>query len=283
MHEPPLSARDLTQNFVERVCALWRSKQRPIIVGLCGAQGSGKSTLAQASKHALERQGLRSAIVALDDFYLPREARLILSLHIHPLLITRGVPGTHDTVRLAECLKQLVQPGFCDLPHFDKAEDTRTKEQTRIETPVDIVLFEGWCVGARPQPDAALAAPVNPLEAEEDKDGVWRKFVQAQLAGPYQNLFVSLDALALLKAPNFEVVFSWRKQQEEALRARTGRGLSDVQLVRFIAHYERLTRWILSEMPARASWCFPLDDHRHWLAELDSQALGAVSTARGPV
>lgn len=264
MHEPPLSGRDLTETFVARVYALWRRMQRPVVVGLCGAQGSGKSTLALASKEAFEKKGVRAAVVALDDFYLPREARLALSLRVHPLLMTRGVPGTHDTDWLAECLKELVEPGVCNLPHFDKAEDTRTHEQTRITTPVDIILFEGWCVGARPQPDAALAAPVNRLEAEEDKDGVWRRFVQTQLAGPYQALFATLDALALLKAPNFEVVFSWRKQQEEALRARTGRGLSDAQLVRFIAHYERLTRWILSEMPARANWCFSLDAHRHW-------------------
>ena len=258
---------ELTQGFAERVHTLWRAIHRPTIIGLCGAQGSGKSTLAQASKQELDRRGLRTAIVALDDFYLPREARLQLSRHIHPLLLTRGVPGTHDTDMLAECLKQLVQPGFCDLPHFDKAEDTRMKEETRIKTPVDIIVLEGWCVGARPQPDTTLAAPVNRLEAEEDKDRVWRNFVQAQLSGPYQNLFASLDALALLKAPNFEVVFSWRKEQEEALRARTGRGMSDAQLVRFIEHYERLTRWILNEMPARASWCFRLDEHRNWLAD----------------
>jgi D-glycerate 3-kinase len=264
---PSLSKADLTQSFVAHASAVWRSSGRPVVVGLCGAQGSGKSTLTEASKLALERQGIRTAIVALDDFYLPRQARIELSSRIHPLLLTRGVPGTHDTDMLAGCLQQLVQPGFCDLPRFDKAEDTRAETTERIRTPVDIVLFEGWCVGARPQPDAELETPVNRLEAEEDQDGVWRNFVQAQLGGPYRNLFASLDALALLKAPSFEVVFSWRKEQEDALRARTGRGMSDVQLIRFIAHYERLTRWILSEMPERADWCFPLDELRRWLPD----------------
>lgn len=267
MHKPPLSMQDLTRSFVTQICTLWRGMGRPIIVGLCGAQGSGKSTLAKATIQELARQGVRAATVALDDFYLPRETRLQLSSHIHPLLLTRGVPGTHDTDMLAECLKQLMQPGICDLPHFDKAADTRTGEWTRIQTPVDVVLFEGWCVGACPQPEAELETPVNRLEAEEDKNGIWRNFVQTQLAGPYQALFASLDALALLKAPNFEVVFSWRKEQEEALHALTGLGLSDTQLVRFIAHYERLTRWILREMPTRADWCFQLDQHRHWLTD----------------
>ena len=264
MHKPALSKADLTQSFVAHVSALWRSAGRPVVVGLCGAQGSGKSTLAVASQQELERQGMRTAVVALDDFYLPHEARVELSNRVHPLLLTRGVPGTHDTDMLATCLQQLIRPGFCDLPRFDKASDTRAEPLERIRTPVDIVLFEGWCVGARPQPDGELEAPVNRLEAEEDRSGVWRSYVQAQLAGRYRNLFASLDALALLKAPSFAVVFTWRKEQEDELRARTGRGMSDPQLVRFIAHYERLTRWILSEMPQRADWCFPLDERRHW-------------------
>ncbi|MDE2465449.1 MAG: kinase [Alphaproteobacteria bacterium] len=261
------SAPDLTRSFTDRVHALWRRLQRPVIVGLCGAQGSGKSTLAQASREHLESLGVRSAIVSLDDFYLPQAERMKLSTCIHPLLITRGVPGTHDTDLLASCLDQLVQPGYCDLPRFDKAHDTRANEVTRVQTPVEVVLFEGWCVGARPQPSSDLVTPINRLEAEEDPNCTWRNFVQSQLAGPYQNLFASIDALALLEAPDFAIVFEWRREQEMALRRQTGAGMSDAQLIRFIAHFERLTRWILLEMPARADWCFRLDAHRHWLTD----------------
>jgi len=38
--------------------------------------------------------------------------------------------------------------------------------------------------------------------------------------------------------------------------------MNPAQIARFIAHYERLTRWILEEMPARADAVFPLDAAR---------------------
>jgi len=124
------------------------------------------------------------------------------------------------------------------------------------------VIFEGWCVGARPQPREALRAPINGLERDEDPTGRWRSFVNTALAAAYPSLFEGHDALVLLQAPGFEVVARWREEQEEKLRARTGRGMNPAQIARFIAHYERLTRWILEEMPARADAVFPLDAAR---------------------
>ena len=62
----------------------------------------------------------------------------------------------------------------------------------------------------------------------------------------------------LLQAPGFERVEAWRTLQEEKLAARLaaegrqGEVMDDATLHRFIMHYERLTRWILQEMPARA-------------------------------
>jgi D-glycerate 3-kinase len=124
--------------------------------------------------------------------------------------------------------------------------------------PVDVVLFEGWCVGARPQPAAALTRPVNALERDADPDGRWRTFVNTALAGAYAPLFARIDRLVLLQAPGFEVVAGWRAEQEAKLRARTGRGMDEAEIARFVAHYERLTRWILQEMPPRADLVFPL-------------------------
>ena len=66
----------------------------------------------------------------------------------------------------------------------------------------------------------------------------------------------------VLEAPSFEVVAGWRREQEHKLIARTGRGMSDAELERFVAHYERLTRWILAEMPERARLTFRLDENR---------------------
>lgn len=237
---------------------------RTVAVGLCGAQGSGKSTIAEVTARLLREQGLSAVVLSLDDLYLPLEDRLRLARDVHPLLATRGPPGTHDPDLGVQTLAALARPGSVALPRFDKARDTRRPPGAwdHVAGPVDVVLFEGWCVGARPQPPEALAAPINDLEREEDPDGRWRAYVNAALAGPYAALFGRLDRFVLLEAPSFEVVADWRAEQEAKLRARTGGGMSPEAISRFVAHYERLTRWILAEAPGRADRVFRLDAQR---------------------
>jgi len=247
------------------VIAGWRREAlRPIVVGVCGAQGSGKSTLCTVVAALLTERNWRTAVLGLDDLYLPKAQRAALAAAIHPLFRTRGPPGTHEVVlglRVLDALTGDGPPGDVALPTFDKASDNRRPpdQWPHIKTPVDVVLFEGWCVGARPQASAALAAPINALEAEEDASGRWRASVEAALAGPYQTLFGRLDRLILLKAPSFDQVYAWRAEQEARLARRleaspdpARRTMSPDELHRFIMHYERLTRHILAEMPSRA-------------------------------
>jgi D-glycerate 3-kinase len=158
------------------------------------------------------------------------------------------------------------------MPRFDKAEDTRAPATAwpRVASPVDVILFEGWCVGAIAQAEAALDRPVNTLERDEDAGGVWRRYVNAQLEGDYADLFGRIDILALLKAPSFEVVYGWRSLQEQKLAEKvkreglTGAKVMDAaQIRRFLMFYQRLTEWILEEMPGRADILMPLDEeHR---------------------
>ena len=157
-------------------------------------------------------------------------------------------------------LDHLGLPGVTPLPAFDKASDERRPQSAwrEVEGPLDVVILEGWCMGARPQPRAELVNPVNSLERAEDADGVWRRYVDRQLAQPYQALFERLDMLVLLAAPGFDVVRAWRTEQEHKLRARTPGGMDDNAIAHFVAHYERLTRWILEEMPSRADWTISL-------------------------
>ncbi|TWB63914.1 kinase [Nitrospirillum viridazoti] len=243
--------------------------RRPFILGICGAQGSGKSTLADGLAERLVASGLRVAVLSLDDLYLTKEERQDLARDVHPLLATRGVPGTHDVGLGLAVLDGLGTPGRTLLPRFDKAVDSRAAEGAWVEGPVDVVLFEGWCVGALPQDAADLAAPVNELERDRDAGGEWRRHVNAALAGDYQRLFGRLDALVLLAAPDFAVVRGWRIQQEEGLRAKlraagkpTDGTMTDDQVSRFIQFYERLTRHILAEMPGRADLTLRLDAAR---------------------
>jgi D-glycerate 3-kinase len=248
--------------------------RRPMVVGLCGSQGSGKSTMAAFLKALLQDQGLRAAILSLDDLYLPRGQREHLARTAHPLLLTRGAPGTHDPGLGMALIDILTDRSGAEvsLPRFDKAEDDRAAAQTwpRVRAPIDVVLLEGWCVGAAPQPDTVLGEPINPLERDQDADGRWRRYVNAQLKGDYARLFSRIDVLALLQAPSFDVVFGWRALQEKRLAERVAREgisgrrvMSDEEIGAFLMHYQRLTEWILEEMPGRADIVMPLDpNHR---------------------
>ena len=253
--------------------AAWTAtaERRPLVVGVCGPQGSGKSTLTALLAWLLEARDLRAAVLSIDDLYLSHAARQALAREVHPLLATRGVPGTHDPALGVAVLEALGRPGPVVLPRFDKARDDPAPEAERpvFDGPADIVLLEGWCVGARPQPAPLLADPINRLEREEDADGLWRGYANAALAGPYRPLFQRLDRLVLLLAPDFEVVRRWRGQQEERLRQRLiaqGRdpalAMDETQLDRFVAHYERLTRWIAEDLPAAADVVLRLDAER---------------------
>lgn len=243
--------------------------ERMAVIGLCGAQGSGKSTLTAALAARLAEDGLRVAVLSLDDLYLTRAARLALAARVHPLFATRGVPGTHDVALGLATLAALDRGETAPLPRFDKAADDRAPRAAWPRAPAgtQVLLLEGWCLGARPQPEAALAAPVNALEAQEDPDGTWRHHVNAALGGDYQQFFARIDALALLAAPDFGVVAQWREQQEAQLRAGGGPAvMTPAQVGRFIQHYQRLTQWILEEMPGRADLVARLDAGRGIMA-----------------
>jgi D-glycerate 3-kinase len=247
----------------------WRGVGAPLIVGVCGAQASGKSTACGRVADILTAQGLIVGVLGLDDLYLGRAARSALAEREHPLFATRGPPGTHD-VALGIAVIDAVRRGEAvQLPRFDKRTDEPmlAAHWPLLPAHADILLFEGWCVGATAQRDEALCAPVNALEREEDPDGVWRRACNAHLAGATGDLFARLDRLIFLRPPNFEIVHSWRCEQERAYIATDPRegapaAMNDEQIARFIAHYERLTRHIIAEMPRRADLTLQLDAAR---------------------
>ena len=229
--------------------------RRPPVVGINGAQGSGKTTLCRFLEQLLAQRGLRAVTLSLDDYYLTRAERREAAEDHHPLFATRGVPGTHDIWLAEEVLGKLLAGRPAQLPRFDKATDDRAVNVTPVDPPVDVILLEGWCVGAVPQPAADLRGPVNALEANEDPDGVWRREVNRRLATDYAELFARIDLLVMLKVDDFAAVRANRLLQEQKLAAANPGGsaiMDEAALDRFLTHYERLTRWMLEEMPKRA-------------------------------
>lgn len=266
MQERTNQALDAVERLVREALAVDTS--RPLVLGICGAQGSGKSTLAAGLKRNMERSGVSTALLSIDDLYLTRRERQALAERVHPLLRTRGAPGTHDIALALEILARLDWGEGALLPRFDKANDDRLPRNRweKAEPGTRLLILEGWCVGARPQDQVDLMQPVNALEQDEDRQGLWRRHANDSLMGEYQRLFGRIDRLVLLAAPGFDVVARWRMQQEHELRSAAGSAapgvMSDAEVLRFIQHYERLTRHILAEMPSRADMVIELDENR---------------------
>lgn len=272
-----------TQHFLPLLPAIQmhhESAKRPLIVGINGAQGSGKSTLSHLLTVFLNKSTkLHCISMSLDDFYLTKAERESLARDIHPLLLTRGVPGTHDLTLLRNLIQTLQTEHTAIIPRFDKAIDDRapTAQWQDITKPVDIIILEGWCVGTPPQAIDALSQAVNGLERDEDPDGKWRNFVNEQLAGPYAKVFESIDYLIMLRAPSFAAIYRWRCEQEHKMRERllqtlqvnvsdkkntSSIGMSDEQILRFIQHYQRITEHGLHALKPLCNKVFELDEYR---------------------
>ena len=243
--------------------------ERSFVLGVQGTQGSGKSTASEFIQLLLQTEyQLTAVVLSIDDFYLTIAERETLSQTVHPLLKTRGVPGTHDVDLAIQTIKQLAQLTVNQstlIPRFEKAIDDRAPQESwsTFTGPVDVIILEGWCIGLKPEQSDNLTTPVNSLESQEDATGEWRQFANVNLSGQYQELFSLIDKQLVLNAPSFDCVYQWRVTQEHKLIERikqTGassniKTLSDDDVKRFISHYERLTNHALKTMPKHADWC----------------------------
>lgn len=260
---PNALARHVLETFRTRITGA----RGMFVLGLSGPQGSGKSTLARALVRAARTHGIPAQTLSLDDVYLGRRARRALARAVHPLLCTRGVPGTHDLDLLRQTLQALplASPDRpVRLPRFDKGRDTRRPagRWPQIKTAPRLLVLEGWCVDVPAQSASALRRPVNALERREDPEGAWRRYVNRQLRA-MQPVWKRLDARVVLTASSWPQVCRWRAQAEQPLRERHAPHAMDArQLARFMQHFERLGRHAAATLPARADVCIRLDAAR---------------------
>lgn len=237
---------------------------------IAGLQGTGKSTLsAQVAALAATRK-IRAVVLSIDDFYLGRRDRLALGRTVHPLLATRGPPGSHDVALAIETIDALREGRVSALPRFDKIADRRLPPSKWPRARADLVLFEGWFQQVPAQRDDELAVPLNALERDEDADGIWRRWCNDALGRDYPPLWRRIDRLLFLEGPGFEVVPGWRWQQEVTLQAANpGRqAMTQAQVSRFVQFFERVSRQALRTLPAIADRRVRVDATRRPLDEL---------------
>jgi len=239
------------------------NKKKTLIIGLAGGQGSGKTTVSSILTLILQKYfKLNVFKVSIDDFYKTRRDRELLSKNKHPLLMTRGVPGTHDIDLLLNFFKKIKGKNFksIQIPTFNKAIDDRCPKSLwyKIKSKPDVVIFEGWCVGARAQSSSQLKNPINSLEKVYDQRAKWRTHVNNQLKTKYKVLFNQLDGLLYLKAKNFSLLREWRLKQERKLRIKTKNKknvkiMSSEDIINFMQTYQRITQQMFKDALKRSS------------------------------
>lgn len=269
---PDLFIETVTQWFFpigEFIASKKQATQHPLVINVNGSQGSGKSTLVSFLELLLEQHfSLATVSISIDDFYLTQLERKDLSEKIHPLLETRGVPGTHDLDLACKTIKSLMNPKSGEtiaIPRFDKAIDDRYPESEWlvVDKKVDVILFEGWCNHAPVESEENLINPINDLERTYDSDGKWRRYVNESLKSYHQELFCLSDFLIFLKIPSFNKVIEWRGLQEKKLANYNKQATSIMnkkRLAFFIQHYERITKNCLKSLGEQADMVLEIDD-----------------------
>ena len=238
-----------------------KKKGRTLILGLSGSQGSGKTTVTGILQIILKKFFKKNIyIISIDDFYKTLKDRNRMSQQKHSLFKTRGVPGTHDINLIKNFFVSAKRKKFkkIKLPKFNKSIDDRSKKNYwhNINKRPEIIILEGWCVGAKPQIISSLRKPVNILERHEDKDLIWRKYANEKLKKEYKEVFAMIDYFIFMKVPNFKIVFKWRLLQESKLRKKLHykkKIMTYSAIKRFIMFYQRITLQMMKDLSKSAS------------------------------
>ena len=267
-HLKQLTNKTFSKKYISQYIApiinnIHTSKDKKFIIA--GSQGAGKSTLAILFKLALEKIYKKKVmLLSIDDYYLSKKKRIKLSKKIHPLLITRGVPGTHDIVALKNDIINFQQKKFpITTPTFNKLKDNVSIKKKNIKN-AEILLLEGWCCGAPSINKGYLFENINSLESKLDKNKKWRQFYNSQLKREYKKVFSLFDQQIYIQPPSFNYIIKWRYAQEKnnALKSRKKDFMSKNDLQAFIQHYEKLTKWMMKTMPAKADILIKIDGNQ---------------------
>jgi D-glycerate 3-kinase len=246
----PVLSDSLIQPIVTFIESLNSSKRPiPLVLGISGPQGSGKTTLVHQLAEQLSSPptSLRIVSFSIDDIYLPHDELVDLGRRNseNKLLQHRGEPGTHDIKLGIDTIDSLLQAKPTAIPSYDKSrfsgqgDRVPSSEWSVAQPPFDVILFEGWCVGFQALSPTDIAkkwlSSVSPSTLL-DHALEHLQFVNGKLEG-YSCLWDRLDALVWLRAQDIDFAYEWRIQQEHAMKAALGSGMSDDQVRTFVDGY----------------------------------------------
>ena len=243
-----------------------QSKLIPVIKYICesesnkflfgGSQGIGKSSLINIISKTIEKfYNKKILLLSLDNYYLSKKERLLLSEKVHQLLITRGVPGTHNIKKLMKNINQFSKNQYpITIPQFDKLIDDKSQSNKMIKAKCDILFVEGWCCGSREIPKKFLYKNINNLEKINDPKNQWRNFYNKKLKIEYKKLFKLFDELIFLKTSSFDNVYKWRLKQEKTNQSKNKnlKRMTANEIKVFVQHYEKITRWMMRDLNKKA-------------------------------
>ncbi|KAK3690625.1 hypothetical protein LTR37_019069 [Vermiconidia calcicola] len=238
-------------------------KAPPFFLGLNGVQGAGKTTLVSKLSETLRSppHNLPTLVLSIDDLYLPHDKQEALAkAHPdNPLVQHRGQPSTHDVKLGKELFSALAsRETNIKLPSYDKSKfngagDQRPEDEWETVNadgtpPIEVIVFEGWCVGFRPLSDVEVREECKLAQAEVEYDGDDYKgqlgkqkvesvlFVNNSLR-EYDDLTNQFGAFVHIDAEDPLYVYDWRLEPERAMRESKGSGMSDEQVINFVNGY----------------------------------------------
>ena len=258
-----ISGRILKLPDIEKIyMPLFKKIRSKKMIMIAGSQGSGKSSLSELIRVIYKKHYKKKvAIISIDDFYHSIKKRNQISRDMHPLFSVRGVPGTHDITLLRNVLWKIKKKQFpIYLPIFDKTKDARKKYRKKISSS-DLVIFEGWCVGASPLPNEYLFKNINIIEKDSDKQNIWRKNYNRYLKD-YQDLFKLFNYYIYILTPSWENVISWKYKQELKLRSQKSNLKLLSKLKEFIMYYEKITRWMMKTSKLNSNILIKVDKYQ---------------------